>query len=71
MAKRMDDNTSITAIPRGEPRSDFGLEAKDVMGCLKNGAPKGGIDKTVSGHGLPETTKAGQTGLETSQISQC
>jgi hypothetical protein len=33
MAKRMDDSNSITACPRGELRSESGLEATVVMGC--------------------------------------
>jgi hypothetical protein len=35
MANRMDDSNSITACPRGELRSDSGLDATVVMGCTK------------------------------------
>jgi len=35
MANRMDDSNSITACPRGEPRSDSGRGATVVMGCIK------------------------------------
>jgi hypothetical protein len=40
MANRMDDSNSITACPRGELRSDSGLDATVVMGWKKNEADK-------------------------------
>jgi hypothetical protein len=35
MANRMDDSNSITACPRGELRSESGLDATVVMGWSK------------------------------------
>jgi hypothetical protein len=37
MAKRIDDSNSITACPRGELRSDSGLDATVVMAWSKRG----------------------------------
>jgi hypothetical protein len=62
MAKRIDDSNSIAACPRGEPRSDTGLEATIVMGCSRRNQ-KGRLSKMAE-HGPPETIKAGKPGLE-------
>jgi hypothetical protein len=70
IANRMDDSNSITACPRGEPRSDSGLGATVVMGCLKRIRQRE-FDKEMAGHGPPKTTKAGKTGLGSSHISRC
>jgi hypothetical protein len=68
MAKRMDDSNSSTC-PRGEPRSDSGLEATVVMGSSKKNQAKK-VGKKMTGHDPPETTKAGKTGLGSSHINR-
>jgi hypothetical protein len=70
IAKRMDDSNSITACPRGEPRSDSGLEATVVMGCSKRIRQRE-FDKQMAGQGPPKTNKAGKTGLGSHQINRC
>jgi hypothetical protein len=64
MANRMDDSNSITACPRGELRSDSGLDATVVMGYTK-------MKQTRKWRAVPATNDQGRkTGLGTCHISR-
>jgi hypothetical protein len=66
MAKRMDDSNSITACPRGELRSDSGLDATVVMRCSKKNQTK-----KRRGMARQKQSRPGKPALIQVHISRC